>query len=131
MSMTFSVSHEKIEMRDGKALLIYRPVASAETFEVNMSNVNACEVLRTLGLEAGYCGTVDPRVLASACEFALAGLASAPELDGEYPAMVTNTPNGGTIIDCGRSGGYLKMRITGLLKLANIAIKCDAVVTWA
>ena len=95
---------------------------------VNLSNANACEVLRTLGFvdEAadpwGH-DFISSATLAIRCIDALAAIEAMPEFDPARAATVDARPGRATWIECGRDAGYLRMRIEQLLELARTGLE--------
>lgn len=94
-----------------------------EAPQVNMSNLNAREILPLLGLDAeDECGSKDGQDMLGRILMAqAAGVA-----DAGRPAVQT-----GNIIDCGRSEGYFDDRLVELEEVALFAVKHNLPVTWS
>jgi hypothetical protein len=89
---------------------------------VNMSNRNACAVLRYLGYEAiaeQFYGTIPAPELADKCKEALALLRSFPELDCPLPSQ--DHPHRQRWLEFEMPAGYLQLRIGHVLALATLS----------
>jgi len=110
MSITFSVVGERIDWDND---------ADADKY-INMSNVNAADVLDALGysLAPDYSGEVRSRELALRC-LRVIGQGE----DAELPMVESGGPGTGQcrVISCGRRAGYVVERATQLLALCKRA----------
>lgn len=97
---------------------------------VHMSNTNAIRVLELLGYNSEnsdmYTGSCDAEDFAGRVMLALA---LTPE-DAGVPATTTVLSNGPTVIDGGRSAGYLQHRLEQLSELAALARTHNAPISW-
>jgi hypothetical protein len=94
-----------------------------EAPQVNMSNLNAREVLPLLGLDAeDECGSKDGQDMLG--RVLMAQAAGVP--DAGRPAVQT-----GNMIDCGRAEGYFDDRLVELEAIALFAVKHQLPVTWS
>ena len=159
MSVTFSVCKETLEMRDEKVIVRYTSlypddfdntpridpdmpeygaIPPENPWDLNVSNINCLDLLRTLGLwEEGrdpsdLHGVLDPAKLALACDQALSTLQAVPEID-----MGTNSredepgQKGCRMVICGHMPGYFTNRFEWLKKLAVIAQERYAVIGYS
>jgi len=152
MSVTFSVSSESIEQLEGKAVRHIRtlypegfdnaPVVDPEypeygglppqnPWEMNVSNVNAVDLLRTLKLydenSEDLMGVLNAWKLHRACEKALANLPP----DAGRPDVESRGSGGCRWIECGKTPGYYFERFSQLRDLAKIAIEIGAIISFA
>lgn len=88
---------------------------------VNMSNVNACDMLVYLGLEPTPVGVVRADKLAELCRARLA----MPNLEPERPTTTV-----GNLTTCGRDADYLPRQARALLVVATLARSCGWV-AWS
>lgn len=100
---------------------------SAEEIDVNMSNVNAREVMNVLGLET--LDLVGEEAGARFRERVLIAMATYNET-GAIPARVEIGANGAVIHHGGRQEGYIAEKLVRLLALAEVAEKNDTEVRW-
>ncbi len=100
----------------------------AESY-VNLSNVNAADLLRFLGLPYEPCGELPARELAALCGRAVMRIAGdhAPG-DGGRMRTEERLPGRATVITCEREPGYLVRRSCELRALAIAA--GDGVISW-
>lgn len=92
------------------------------TAEVNMSNLNARNVIEALGLKFdGNGGALDPRDLMARIDIALSIAPTSAEIPTvEYGKMTV----------CGRPEGYLQDRLQDLLRVCEDAVKLNRKVVW-
>lgn len=103
MSMDFSVVGEKRHCNEW--------CAECDKQFINMSNVNACDVLRALGIDTSECyGEMPARKLAKLCRANLNIVDPGQEGYEE-----------GRVINCARRPGYLNERIAQILALCERA----------
>src|ERR1700733_8748381 len=109
MSVSFTISKESLKMIDGKIVAVYEtvypegfdstpridpempeygPIHPENPWEMNVSNSNFCDIVKTLGLwetqnheDGEYVGSLDPNALIVSCESALEAIMALPELD--------------------------------------------------
>lgn len=106
------------------------PYATAVTLhdeapEVNISNINARDILRALGLlgeDRDLCGSLPGAEFAARVTQALV---MEPQ-DTGVPAVQI-----GSVIECGRREGYVQEVLTHLQEIGNFAWDKDLTVTWA
>ena len=102
-----------------------------------MSNTNAIEVLKTLGLfdeekEFEYSGLIiDLLDFIARCDSILSTLATIPEFDAGTESRMESGNGCATVIHLGRSAGYFQCRISQLRELAVFAKANEAVVYYA
>ena len=84
-----------------------------EDLSVNMANSNAADVIKALGLEFDYCGSIDVTDL-----LGRAGLRAALPADEPVPTSETHEAGSAHMIYCGRPEGYIADRAAGLVTLA-------------
>lgn len=108
MSITFDLA-SIAEMPDGSRVCSQFDTEAA----VNMSNMNAFRVMRKLGIEADYCGTLAPEKCA----------AMLPQAAEALVAELTQ-PSGD---DYDRDD----FRIMAVLRLMKLAISRDCLVSWS
>lgn len=103
-------------------------VAMDQAPELNVSNVNAVELLDMLGYMVGEpfeersCGQLTAEEFAG-CVLVADGLSVE---DPGVPAVVE-----GNSVFCGRAPGYLNTRITDLRKLSEYALEHSYMVAWS
>lgn len=88
---------------------------------VNVSNVNASDLLEYLGLESAPCGHIEASKLAALCRARLAMV----NVEEARP-----TVKRGRVIECGRDAGYLHNKTRALLVVAMLARSCGWV-AWS
>lgn len=91
--------------------------ADAEREGLNLSNVNAADLMRWLGYEPDCCGSLEARELAARCRRRL--WPEARNFDAALAGEVQRAPGRATFIYCGRRAGYLRERTSQLLALAE------------
>jgi hypothetical protein len=97
---------------------------------LNVSNPNAADLVRWLGLPGGddLCGAIGGRELAARCRRRL--WPEARNFDPELPRHESrSSPDGALFVFCGRPEGYLRMRTEELLALAGRA--GASVISWS
>lgn len=97
------------------------------TAEINLSNANARDLMSWLDLPRDDCGEMKASELAARCRRRLW-----PEDrndDEGREGFVDASPGRATLIDCGRSPGYLRQRTEQLLRVCERA--GEAFVVWA
>ena len=100
---------------------------SVEEIDVNMSNVNAREVMNVLGIETiDLCGDEPGETFLERVLIAMAFYEEA----GAIPAQVEIGANGATIHHGGRAEGYIAEKLARLLTLARFASKHGHKVWW-
>jgi hypothetical protein len=109
MSVTFSIQGQQpdYERRDNY---------------LNVSNANACDLLRWLGVDfddTDLCGQISAPMLARRCRERLRLIAD--NIDPAIPPRERVGDNGARFVYCGRSEGYLHDRCEELLVLAEAA----------
>lgn len=93
---------------------------------INMSNTNARDVLKVLGLEDEYLsGTCDAEDLLGRC---LVAIAVAP--DAELVPYEQTGANGAKLIDMGRPKGYIEGKLIAISELCREAMKHNRTVQW-
>jgi hypothetical protein len=117
MSVTFTI-HESSHCR------FSWHCTECATFEVNVTNVNAVDLLQWLGLEPTPTGSIAPSELAARCRRRL--WPEPRNLDPGVPGHVE-----GRVTFCGRAEGYLRQRTRELLRLAERAIATSGRIEWA
>ncbi len=96
-------------------------------FELNVSNVNAAEILERLGLDTGGdwpAGDIDPDELLGRALVAGVGR------DDSGVAAVDDVVGPGVVTDCGRRAGYFEDRMGALVELAVEAKRRGTRVAW-
>ncbi len=102
MSVDFTIEGERMDLETGENYL-------------NLSNVNAMDLLRWLGVLApGEHGRIHSAELSALCRRRLW-----PEKRNEDPGREASEE--GRVIDCGRREGYLPEKAQALLKLCERA----------
>lgn len=86
---------------------------------LNLSNVNACDLLRWLDYEPDYAGELSARDLAARCRRRL--WPEARNVDAAVPQTESRGARGARFIECGREAGYLRDRTERLLAVAQAA----------
>jgi hypothetical protein len=101
--------------------------ANGEGAEMNLSNVNACDLLRWLAYDPVPEGAdLTARDLAARCRRRL--WPEARNFDPAVGAITTRSVTGARLVECGRREGYLRERTEQLLRLADAA--GDGVVSY-
>lgn len=95
--------------------------------EINLTNANAAELLRWLGVESECHGAIGAKELAARCRRRLWN--ETRNHDPGVAGFVETAPNRATVIYNGRREGYLREKTTLLLALAEQA--GDEQVGWA
>jgi hypothetical protein len=119
MSITFHAAREQLDPQYG---IVHRWVDGGP--EVNMSNINACMVLRHLGYEeiaANGSGVIAAPELSHRCREALATIRAVPGLDTEIAPIESRSDSGCVWIECGIPAGYLTRRLVDILAAAEFA----------
>ena len=96
----------------------------------NMSNANARAVFEVLGIDLeldGWCGGEDANAFLGRVLLALAINPS----DAGRPQTVTQGERGATMVDCGRSAGYVDQALHDLLEICHWARERGVEVQWA
>jgi hypothetical protein len=114
---------------------IYRPFVNEiqdVNFDMNVSNSNAGMLLRVLGMEVDWCGSMDADNFLGHVLVSLGmPLDDSGIRPSEYQAMGENgQPVGPRIIDCGVSEGYITKRLTTLAEMAAEAKRIGRQITW-
>lgn len=114
MSVTFSVRYEQDDFK-------------TDAFEawpsMNVSNSNAGMILRSLGIEFDYSGSISPTDL-------LIAIACADPIDTGVPAH-TFKGDGATMIECAIRPGYHAEKYAMLQEIAKFAHKMGRDIQWA
>lgn len=128
MSVTFSGA--RIEMREwgGEQVEACVPVPELGELGFNLSNLNAMELLRFIGIEADPVGTRAAAEIEGACLIAL-GLRE-PSEDRARPLRESRGDGGALMIECPRAEGYLAERTRWLAELARAAGAGGHLVSW-
>jgi hypothetical protein len=111
----------------------YGDIYPENPWTMNVSEMNAINILKTLGLEFDqeyYCGTLDSGIVVAACDSVLSTLRSIPELDAATPWVETKGVGGCTVYEGGRMEGYLAIRVSELRGLAQIALDRGLVLNY-
>lgn len=132
MSITFQAT--TIEQRDwdGEIVDVHVPVADLEDLAFNLSNVNAADLLRFIGIEAEPCGTLTADQVLASCMLALE-MREDEEDAGRRPRASVNRSDGSRgplMIECGRDAGYLRERAQWLYQLAEAAKARGHSISW-
>jgi hypothetical protein len=125
MSITFTATTIEKREWDGELVDVHVPVAELDELAVNVSNVNARDILSFLGVEFDYCGTLSADELLGAT---LVAEAVAPRDPGHEGGADPRNPR---MIECGRRPGYLNDRTAQIRALAEAAKAHGASVSWA
>lgn len=138
MSVTFDAATRRFCPEFDADLLTACP--EAEDLAVNMSNSNAAQVCRTLGIdleEWGWCGSMSAQdflgrvLVALAIEPADAGIPAHQLLPGDSAGIFGTVAEGGpTFIECGRREGYTQERLSQLRELADWAVAHNAEISF-
>lgn len=134
MSITFSATAIEERLLDGRSVEVHVPARDAEGLAFNLSNANAADLLRFVGLEAEPVGTEPAEAVLGACLIAL-GLRGA-DADPALQATVTrggpDHPLAGmTMIEGPRAEGYLHERARWLADLAEAARDRGLSISWS
>lgn len=138
MSVTFTAATRTFRPEFNADVLM--DVPAADELAVNMSNSNAAQVCRTLGIDLeqwGWCGNLPAedflgRVLvALAIEPADEGVPSHRLLPGDSAGIFGTVQEGGpAFIECGRREGYTQERLGQLRELADWAVANGAEISF-
>lgn len=95
---------------------------------INLSNVNADDLMRFVGLTPDWAGSIKARELLVLTGRAL--IREAGTVDPGYPRTETRGPNGCRMIECERRPGYLIGRTRELHEMALAVAESDGEVHW-
>ena len=133
MSVTFTISTIEKSEFDGEMVDVRVPVDGAEDLEITLSNSNAADLLRFIGLDDELWGNAEAAQVMGACMIALElrGAESDPALEA---CVLRAGPDhflaGVTIHECARREGYLHDRARELLAIAEKALEDGHAVSW-
>lgn len=99
-----------------------------ESLGINLSNGNADDLMRFVGLTPEWAGTIKARELLVLTGRAL--IREAGIVDPARPRSTQRGPGGVLMIECGRRAGYLTQRAPDLHALALAAAESDGDVHW-
>jgi hypothetical protein len=111
----------------------YGEIAPENPYDLNMANVNAVDVLKSLGLfeDGEYCGTIiDMADLIQRCDAFITVAALDETFDAAFDAYVHEKAGWATIVECGRNAGYRTDKAIILKAMAQIALANDAVISY-
>ncbi len=94
-----------------------------DDLSLNVSNSNGMMLLRNLGIEADYCGSVTPELL-------LYAIAHSDPIDSGTVTVIEKG-EGATMYDMGVRPGYMAEKYAILTEIANEAKRLGVDVVWA
>lgn len=113
---------------------LYRPYVSEIQDidrEMNVSNMNAGLLFRTMGLESDLCGAMPAEEFLG---YVLVALGSPVDDSGvspsEHQVQRPDGSRGPTIIDCGLPAGYITQRLSTLADMATEAKRLGRDIVW-
>lgn len=126
--MTFYASRIETRAWDGEVVEVHCPADELADLSVQVSNANAFDLLRFVGIKAEGCGTRPAGEVEGACLIAL-GMRGADE-DRALPVRASGGHGQAHMIECGRREGYLRERADQLRELAQAARAGGYSVSW-